>query len=119
MNALSIVWEQYGDLIALSLGLIVATITVLHILLFKANSPAALLWIGLVVLIPFIGAAIYWVFGINRVWNRHRQASQPRLTEQSFTAERLPTGIDQLRALQQVGGRITGRSLGPLMIWIY
>jgi len=111
VSALAQLWEQHGGLIALCLSIAIASLAILHILLFKSNSLAALLWIGLVALFPFAGAALYWVFGINRVWNRRQRADGPRITEQSFTAQQLPANIDQLPPVHQVGGRITGESL--------
>lgn len=41
--------------------------TVIHILLRKDDDNAAISWIGLVLLSPFLGSFIYWIFGINRV----------------------------------------------------
>ena len=48
-----------------------------HVLLNKQNEGAAFSWLGIVALSPFIGAALYWVFGINRI-RRHAQAELPR-----------------------------------------
>lgn len=38
-----------------------------HVLLTKDNPRAAVSWLGLVVLSPFVGSVIYWIFGINRI----------------------------------------------------
>lgn len=43
-----------------------------HILLTKQES-VAMSWIGLVVISPFFGAFLYWIFGINRVSRRARR----------------------------------------------
>lgn len=39
----------------------------LHILLTKRNTASAIGWIGVCVLMPFLGTALYLMFGINRV----------------------------------------------------
>ena len=46
-----------------------ATVTI-HVLLGKRNVQSAIGWIGLAWLSPFIGAALYFAFGINRVQRR-------------------------------------------------
>ena len=48
-----------------------------HVLLNKQNEGAAFSWLGIVTLSPFLGAVLYWVFGINRI-RRHAQAELPR-----------------------------------------
>jgi len=48
-----------------------------HVLLNKQNEGAAFSWLGIVALSPFFGAALYWVFGINRI-RRRAQAELPR-----------------------------------------
>lgn len=47
--------------------------TAIHILLRKEDDGAAISWIGLVFLSPFLGSFIYWIFGINRI---RRQAKK-------------------------------------------
>ncbi len=57
---------------AVSVLLVAAHVTVsvwasCHILLTKQNIRASIGWIGLVILSPFVGTLIYWIFGINRI----------------------------------------------------
>ena len=52
--------------LALSLGV------TLHALLSKRDIAATIGWIGLAWLSPFLGPALYWMFGINRVSQRAR-----------------------------------------------
>ena len=48
----------------------------LHVVLHKRNEAAAFSWLGIIVLSPLIGAALYWLFGINRI-RRRAQAELP------------------------------------------
>jgi len=56
--------------------LISASAAVVHVLLNKHNVRAAFSWIGVVVLSPFFGVVLYWLFGINRI--RRRAQSEMR-----------------------------------------
>ncbi len=89
--------------------LAVASIALIHILISKTNSLAALLWIVFVVLWPLAGGAVYWVFGINRVWNANRRMGTVQWTDQSLPVARLPDGLAEQAPLLQVGGRVTGQ----------
>ncbi len=42
----------------------------LHVVLNKRNESSALTWLGIIVLSPFFGVALYWLFGINRIRRR-------------------------------------------------
>jgi cardiolipin synthase len=44
-----------------------------HVLLRKEQEPVAVGWIALILLSPFVGSALYWLFGINRVERRARR----------------------------------------------
>jgi len=50
-----------------TLHLLFSIPTAIHVLLHKNDERAAIGWIGLVFLSPFLGSAIYWMFGINRI----------------------------------------------------
>jgi len=97
------------DGVLLTFSIVVSAIAVLHVLLTKTNSLAALLWIAFFVAWPLVGPVLYWIFGVNRVWNAKRRASFLRLTDQSVPTIQLPDNVDELPPLQQVGGRVTGR----------
>ena len=61
-----------SSLILFALHLCVSISVTIHILLHKRNVHSAIGWIGLVWLSPFVGASLYFVFGINRVQRRAR-----------------------------------------------
>jgi cardiolipin synthase len=50
-----------------TLHLVFSIPTAIHVLLRKVDERAAIGWIGLVFLSPFLGSALYWMFGINRI----------------------------------------------------
>jgi len=59
--------------ITLIFQVVVAVYCVGHILLNKRDPRAALGWIMICVFLPFVGAVIYWIFGVNRVQRRARR----------------------------------------------
>jgi len=61
----STVFSVAGLLYLLSAGA-----AVVHVLLNKHNVSAAFSWIGVIVLSPFFGVVLYWLFGINRIRRR-------------------------------------------------
>ncbi len=68
-----------------------------HIILSKQEN-VAIGWIGFVLVSPFFGAFLYWIFGINRVARRarryrgrHRADTPPNLTTHDMPFKGLPT----------------------------
>jgi len=76
------------------LGLILDVLVALgasgHVVLNKRNVRAAVAWLGFVWMVPFVGAAIYLILGINRI---HRRARLPpdKATAPASPAEHLCT----------------------------
>jgi len=101
------------DLFALADALAAIWVTG-HALLTKRDVRAAIGWIGLAWLSPFVGPVLYCLFGINRV---SRRAS--RLTARTAPYERpamgapLPDLPEHIAAIAGVGDRLTGRPLLP------
>ncbi|MGV3608341.1 MAG: phospholipase D-like domain-containing protein [Planctomycetaceae bacterium] len=58
--------------------LIVIAIASSHVVLTKRDSRAALGWVGVIWLAPFIGGLLYIVFGINRLRRKARGMRMPR-----------------------------------------
>jgi cardiolipin synthase len=56
-----------------------------HALIFKSDSRAALGWIAVCLMFPFIGPLLYFLFGINRIRTRARKLQHPSL---------LPSDVD-------------------------
>lgn len=94
-----------------SVYLIVAVTAVLHVLLYKRDSRAALGWIGLIVLFPIAGALLYLLFGINRVRRKAQRISLRVEPEGGWRREGLlPDGGASIR---NVGYAVTGLGLSP------
>lgn len=90
-------------------ALIVAVVGV-HVLLNKQNEGAAFSWLGIVALSPFFGAALYWIFGINRIRRRAR-AELPR----GHTPE-APAEGDEERRLPPFALSLPGRWQGLMRL---
>lgn len=74
-------WQPY-NLILVTFDLGLSAFVTVHVLLHKRNVHAAIGWIGLAWLSPFVGALLYFIFGVNRVQRRarilRRRTTKPR-----------------------------------------
>src|SRR5262245_15600385 len=52
------------------LSLVLAIVAAAHAVLYKRDSRAAVLWVGIIWLIPLIGSILYFLLGINRIRRR-------------------------------------------------
>ncbi len=88
-----------------------------HAVLYKRDPRSATTWIGLILLFPIAGAALYFFLGINRIQRRaillrHRAGLAAHTTpDASIVAPRLGTGLEDLRPLALAVQRITGNPL--------
>src|SRR4051794_17254431 len=103
-----------------ALNLVVSLTASTHVVLTKRDTKAAIGWIGLIWLSPFLGTAIYVVLGINRINRRARSLrrdqprSWPRPSEPGpygAPGEALTSEQEHLDALAELVGRVTGRPL--------
>ncbi len=84
---------QYPNFILIALDVVISAIVTTHVLLHKRNVHSAIGWIGLVWLSPFVGALLYFGFGINRVQRRARimrlptMKSRPRISHSHLSSE--------------------------------
>jgi cardiolipin synthase len=62
---------SWGPLLA-ALDVVVATLAVAHVVLNKRDVRAAIGWCGIILLTPFIGTALYVLFGVNRLERKAR-----------------------------------------------
>src|SRR6185295_1695828 len=94
-----------------------------HALLYKRDSRAAVAWVGLVWLVPLVGAMLYLLLGINRIRRRALELRGPREQARPGSAvvsgeirgpERaLPPEIGHLTALARVVDAVALRPLLP------
>lgn len=97
-----------GEAAAIMHVAIAAAVTI-HVLLYKRNVGAAVSWIGIAWLSPFLGGLLYAIMGINRVKRRAkrllREQSKPSIAEIA-SADMAPD--DPLAPLEYAVGRLTG-----------
>jgi len=99
-----------AGLLTLGLYLVTGLGSALHALLTKPDPRSALSWMALCLLVPYGGALLYWLLGINRV--RRRPLSSSRLP--SPTGTRALSGLaSSLAAQVRIGDALTRRSLEP------
>jgi cardiolipin synthase len=98
-------WLVTGGYIAL------AAMSTVHVLRHKREVGAAAAWIGVSWLSPFFGAALYFVFGINRVKRRARKLRGRRPVAPPRATRRTKPIPDHLQALERAAGRLTDRPM--------
>ncbi len=114
-----------GDVWRIAAGLLTILLAVIasgHVVLYKRDSRAAVAWVGLIWLVPVVGAVLYGVFGINRVRRRAVLKRGGSAAQMGITLELerpphvrsealLPTGLGRLHSLAELVDRVTGRPL--------
>jgi cardiolipin synthase A/B len=121
-NASPIGGESLWTTVLPALGVLLALLASAHVILHKRETRAAIGWIGLIWLSPFVGAALYALLGINRITRKARslRRDQPR----SVPLPVSPCAVELLHAtlgpegqhlapLAELVGRTTGLPLLP------
>jgi cardiolipin synthase len=121
---MSVDWRQVQDIapeLSVILDLVIAVGASSHAILNKTDTRSATAWVGLIWLLPFVGAALYLFLGINRIQRRAKELKSGvmeysvRLDE----APRSPADLDRelgserarLVELARVVGQVTNRPL--------
>ena len=106
-----------------SAGVLLSVLASGHVVLNKSDSRAAIAWVGFVWFVPLFGAAMYFIFGVNRI--RHKAALLRRNLEryraQAVQSECLPEELPRhlpdhgghLKMLARVVGGVVERPLLP------
>jgi cardiolipin synthase len=55
---------------AAAVTILIAVVASIHAILYKRDSRAALLWVGVICLVPAVGGVLYFMFGVNRIRRR-------------------------------------------------
>ncbi len=110
-----------GYYVAGALTVLLAVIASGHAILYKRDSRAAVSWVGLIVLVPVVGALLYALLGINRIRRNATglRADAPRLSGSFATvaaadralARHLSPDDAHLVTLARYVDRVTRRSL--------
>ena len=100
-----------------------------HVVLYKRDSRAAVAWVGLIWLVPVLGAVLYVLLGVNRIRRQaaDQRAQHPILSSGAFvtgapTGEPHGTAVapEHLRTLAELVGRVSdarltaGNAITPL-----
>jgi len=91
--------------------LVIAGWVTVHVLLYKRNVGAAISWMGIAWLSPFVGGLLYFVMGVNRVKRRARRLRRER--SHLFAVDQALPGdpaAPPLTPLEYAIGRLTGLS---------
>jgi cardiolipin synthase len=97
-----------------ALHLALSALVTAHVLLRKREVGSAIGWIGLAWLSPFLGSAIYALFGVNRVRRRAVTLGRPETGRDAAVVPRPAAAEDSLlAALDRSGQRLTRRAAAP------
>jgi cardiolipin synthase A/B len=86
----------------------IAGAVTVHVLLYKRNVGAAVSWIGIAWLSPFLGGLLYATMGINRVKRRAKRLRRERLPFAIAGPGLATAATDSLSPLEYAVGRLTG-----------
>ncbi|WP_422002879.1 phospholipase D-like domain-containing protein [Reyranella sp.] len=84
-----------------------------HVLLHKRNVGAAVSWIGIAWLSPYLGALLYVTMGINRVKRRAQRLRRRRLLDSGAAALANELAPEKMTPLEFAIGRLTGLACEP------
>jgi cardiolipin synthase len=90
----------------------IAVAVTVHVLLYKRSVGAAVSWIGIAWLSPFLGGLLYAIMGINRVKRRAQRLRRQHLPLAGAGATAAVTR-DSLTPLEYAVGRVTGLQSKP------
>lgn len=96
----------------IALGL-VSAVAVGHILLHKRDPRAALGWIVACVAFPGLGAAAYWILGVNRIRTRGRRWRHRFQRQAAASAPAVPAVPGEFATLRRIADAVTLRPLVP------
>nr|WP_282572284.1 phospholipase D-like domain-containing protein [Roseomonas acroporae] len=91
------------------LHVVLSALVTAHVLLRKRDVASATGWIGLIWLSPFVGSALYYLLGINRVRERARASRPVRAGGEDVATLPAPPPAEPLAALDRTALRLTGR----------
>jgi len=117
-------WQQLQGIapeLSVVLDLVIALAASWHVILHKDDTRAATAWVGLIWLVPFVGATLYVFLGINRIQRRAKvlKSGATHFSVPLDEAPRSPADLDRelgsdrarLIELARVVGNVTQRHL--------
>lgn len=116
LGRISVFWTY----LAAVLTVLFAAMTSAHAIVYKRDSRAALLWVGVIWLAPIIGGILYLGLGINRIRRRAiflRRPTERRIDDLTSVPQRMSNkhssspDCEQLSGLPRLVGAIVGKPL--------
>jgi len=111
----------FWTLLTAAIGLAIPILATAHAILYKRDSRAAVAWVGFIWLVPFLGAVMYALLGINRVRRRvsGRRGHESTLISElralarspAQLASELPPELRHLAEMAQVSSTLSGLPL--------
>lgn len=119
LDQLAGVWHW----VVAALTVVLAAMAAGHAVLYKRDSRAAVLWVGFIVLVPLVGAVLYFILGVNRLkrravllrgdLERHSAQTHTPACDLAGLEARLPGETRHLLALARVVESVVSRPLLP------
>ncbi len=116
-------FEDFWPLFVAVAHTLIIAVASSHVVLTKRDNRSAIGWVGIIWLTPFLGAMLYYLFGINRIHRvakRLREGQEPTRTgwqasaaSQSEVLAILAEENESLRALVSFIGKVTDLPLLP------
>lgn len=72
-------WIEVWPYLVMAVDLLIALAASGHAVLYKRDARAAVTWVGFIWLVPFLGALLYVLLGVNRIRRRARSVRAGRL----------------------------------------
>jgi cardiolipin synthase len=94
------------------LVVLAAGVAMVHAILYKEEVRAAIAWVGLILLVPFVGSLLYYLMGVNRI--RRRAVALRRETARKKRPF-APEGLSPELLPQILGGREGAAELANLV----
>ncbi|MFK7912439.1 MAG: phospholipase D-like domain-containing protein [Pseudomonadales bacterium] len=104
-------WHQYGEIATVLAYLLSSTIAIAHLLVFKSNSVSAAAWLVFVLVMPFAGPLLYWLFGINRIQGDATALRGMRWSDQGAVPGTIVPHLEGERGLVRVGRVVSGAEM--------
>src|SRR5690554_3706248 len=113
ITVLNAFFDEYWPHLTAVLSLVIGGSAAVHAAMNKQDVRAAIGWVGIIMMSPFLGPLFYLVAGINRI--RHDQISEQRNRSlHDYTSSTQPTQTDvgqlagqQFKSLKVLGDRIS------------
>jgi len=117
LNSLSTTLQSIWPHLVAATSMLLSGFAAAHLVMYKKDTRAAIGWIGVVLMVPILGAVLYALFGINRLQRRavNLRAGRPRGLVTSSVIAHSPSGARapsaHLATLEKLVGKLTGRPL--------